>query len=334
MKASVQLISILLASGALAQNKATRIGEIEFFGSSGIDLNKVRAALPFNEGDEFSIETVQEKVRLAIEAVKQVTGRPPTDIAPTCCDNQGNWIVYIGVSRRTMRYNPLPNGNTRLPKNILDLYERFMKALMEAVQKGAASEDRSKGYALSEYPSLRSTQLEMRDYAVAHGALLRKVLSTSRDNQQRIVAAELLGYSRQSRAQLTALVHASRDSDGTVRNNATRALLVLVESNPNLDRSVPAGPFVELLLSGTWTDLNKASSLVSLITGSRDPRLLARLGKAELRERLIEMARWRTGHAEAARFILGRMAGVDEEHLQELVTAGNVEAILQSLRNK
>ncbi|HEV8486560.1 MAG TPA: hypothetical protein VGV87_23645 [Blastocatellia bacterium] len=336
VKAFILVIIIVLRSSALAQDKEKRIGEIEFFGSAGIiDLNKVRAALPFHEGDEFRIETEGEKVRHSIEeAVKQVTGHRPTDIAPTCCDNQGNWIIYIGVSRKAIVYNPQPKGATRLPKTTLELYERFMSALSEAVQKGAAAEDRSRGYALSEYPPLRSIQLEMRSYAIAHEALLRRVLATSADNQQRIVAAELLGYARQSRSQLAALVHASRDSDDSVRNNATRALLVLVESKPNLARDVPAEGFIELLLSGTWTDLNKAGFLLSSITRDRNPKLLARLRTVAVQERLIEMARWRTGHAEAARYLLGRMAGVDEKRLQQLVTSGKVEEILTRLQAK
>src|SRR5205085_9543729 len=120
---------------------------------------------------------------------------------------------------------------SRLPENIVNLYERFMRALMEAVQQGAAAEDRSQGYALSAYPPLRATQLEMRAYAVDHEALLRTVLAASSDAQQRIVAAEVLGFTKQSKSQLAALTQASRDGNSTVRNNATRALLVLVESN-------------------------------------------------------------------------------------------------------
>jgi hypothetical protein len=119
-----------------------------------------------------------------------------------------------------------------------------------------------------------------------------------------------------------------------VRNNATRALLVLVESKPNLARDVPAEGFIELLLSGTWTDLNKAGFLLSSITRDRNPKLLARLRTVAVQERLIEMARWRTGHAEAARYLLGRMAGVDEKRLQQLVTSGKVEEILTRLQAK
>lgn len=59
--------------------------------------------------------------------------------------------------------------------------------------------------------------------------------------------------------------------------------------------------------------------------------MLAQLRRRDVRERLIEMARWRTGHAEAARRILGRVAGIDEKRLVRLVAAGEVEAIIKSL---
>jgi HEAT repeat protein len=209
-----------------------------------------------------------------------------------------------------------------------------MDALMESVQKGAANEDHSKGYALSEYYTpARATQLEVREYAIRHGALLREVLKTSSDDEQRIVAAHLLGYTQQSKSQITALVHASRDANSTVRNNATRALLVLVESNPKLAIDIPVGGFAELLLSGTWTDLNKASFLLSSLTRSRNAKMLGKLRDREVVERLMEMARWRT-HGEPARTILGHIAGADEERLQQLVTTGNVEEIINRKQAK
>jgi hypothetical protein len=337
LKPFLLAISILLASSALPQDKAKRIGEIEFFGYSGIDLDKVRAALPFHEGDEFSIEPA-EKIRQAkdqaCEAVRQVTGHQPTDINFVCCDRQVNWIIFIGLSGKTIGYSPRPEGTARLPKNILDLYTRSMNSGMEAVQMGRSAADPSRGYSLSEYPPLRAIELEMRAYALDHGALLRHVLETSSDNEHRRVAAKLLGYARQSRSQLTALARASRDSDSIVRNNATRALLVLVNSNAKLTRDIPAEDFTEMLLSGTWTDLNKVSSLLDVITKGRNPALLAGLGKTGVRERLIEMARWRTAHAQAAWYILGRMAGIDEDRLQHFVEAGNAQAILDSLKGK
>jgi hypothetical protein len=325
MKVYVLFTIIILASGGRAQDKVKRLGEIEFFGAAGVDLNKLRTALPFHEGDEFNIEQTGEKKRQGSEAVRQATGHLPTDIDPTCCDGHGNWIIYVGLSGKRTRYNPQPNGATRLPKNILNLYERVMNALLDAAQKGAASEDWSRGYALSEYPPLRSTELEMRTYAVAHEALLRRVVETSADNQQR------------NRCRTADRTHANQDSDHNfptrrdsddTGEHATTRYLFTVCGNPNLARRIPVEGFIELLLSGTWTDLNKAGSLLSLITMGRNPTLLARLRRAEVQERLIEMARWRTGHADAARYILGRMAGIDEERLHQLVSSGNVEEIL------
>lgn len=330
----VILIISLLASGAFGQDKPKLIGEIEFFGYSRSDLNKVKAALPFHEKDGFNGETFADKVGQAREAVKRVTGRAPTDIATVCCDDQGNRIVFIGLSGKTIRYNRQSSGRSRLPDNILNLYDRFINVLMEGVQKGASTEDRSKGYALAAYPPLRSIQLEMRAYAVGHEALLRDVLETSADDRQRIVAAQLLGYSQQSKSQIASLVRASQDSNETVRNNATRALLVLAGSSEKVAMDIPAEGFIELLLSGTWTDLNKASYLLDSMTKSRNVKLLGQLRSREVLDRLIEMARWRTGYGAPARYILGRIAGIDESHLKQLVTTGKVEVIINQLRGK
>ena len=332
---SALMLILLLVASAGAQDQPKRLGEIEFFGSAGIDLDKIRAALPFREGDEFDIETAGDKVTRTEEAVRRVTGHSPTDISSTCCDDSGNWIIFIGLAAKSARYNPRPKGTSKLPSGVIDLYERFTNAVMAAAQKGAAGEDRSKGYALSEDPMLRATQLEMRAYAIGHETLVREVLATSASDQQRIAAAEVLGFARQSRAQLTALARASRDGNSLVRNNATRALLVLAASNPKLATTqIPPQGFVELLLSGTWTDLNKSSQLLSLITQVRKPKLLAQLRRGEVQERLLEIARWRTGHAQAAQIILGRLAGIDEVRLQQLVSAGQVEVILNELQGK
>ncbi|HEY0320837.1 MAG TPA: HEAT repeat domain-containing protein [Pyrinomonadaceae bacterium] len=334
MKRYLLLIVILLASGAFGQDKPKLIGEIEFFGYSGIDQNKVRAALPFHEQDTFSLETSAKKLEQVGEAVKQVTGQWPTDVANVCCDAQGNWIIFIGLSGKTIRYNPPPTGaTTRLPEKIIKLYERFIKVNLEGVQKGAYAEDDSKGYALAEYPPLRSIQLEMRAYAVNHEVLLRAVLANSSEDGQRIVAAELLGYSQQSRSQIAALVKASQDSNDTVRNNATRALIVLAKSSTKIATEIPAAGFIELLLSGTWTDLNKVSNLLNFMTKSRDSEMLAGLRRREVLDRLIEIARWRS-HGEPARYILGRIAGIDESRLEQLVKTGQVEVIINELKGK
>ena len=328
------LMIVLLATGSFCQEQPKLVGEIEFFGYAGSDLKRLKASLPFQEGNEFNISGKGELAKITVqaaEAVKKTAGHPATDIAPVCCDKRGNWMIYIGLSGKTARYRAKPKGDTRLPASVVSLYERFMSALRDAAARGAAEEDHSAGYALSIDPSLRQTQLEMREYALKHGALLFEVLENSSDNQHRIVAAEILGYARQSKMQIMGLANAGRDIDSSVRNNATRALYVLVESDPKLALDIPDNFFVDQLLSGKWTDLNKASLLLSSITASRNEKVLSLLRSREVRERLIEMARWRTGHAEAARYLLGRIAGIDEDRLKLLVTEGKTEEVINSV---
>jgi hypothetical protein len=326
----ILLMIISLAVTAYGQEKTLRVGKIEFFGYSGIDLDKVRKALPYGEGDEISIEKVDETRKRTREALEHIIGHLATDINLACCDNQGNWIVFIGLSGKSISYNPRTDGNVQLPAKAINLYDQCMNLWSEAVQKGAYREDTSQGYALSEYQPLRAIQLEMRAYAVAQESQLRDVLMMCSEDKQRIAAAMLLGYARRSRSQIAALVHASRDNDETVRNNATRALAVLANSNPKTATEIPAEGFIDLLSSRTWTDMNKAGFLLSILTRERSTGLLEKLRRREVLERLIEIARWRT-HADDARFILGRLGGIDEKRLAQLVAAGEVDTIINGL---
>jgi len=140
-----------------------------------------------------------------------------------------------------------------------------------------------------------------------------------------------VGYISQSLRQINALVHASRDTDDLVRDNATRALWVLAKSNAKLASDIPPDTFIEMLNSGTWTDRNKGILLVEQLTASRDANLLAKIRSAAL-DSLIEMASWRyTGHAISARMVLGRVAGIPEERLIDLAMDGPVTAIIEAI---
>ena len=324
----------LLALVAFGQEQQKLIGEIEFFGYSGIDIKRLKDSLPFREGDEFEIEKrgqLSKIVQKAEESVQKILARPATDIAPVCCDKQGNWMIYIGLSGKTPRYHPQPEKNVRLPGNVIDLYKRFETELEGAIRRGVAKEDQSQGYALSIDPPLRKTQLEMREYALAQADLVREVLVAAKDDQHRIAASEILGYAQQSKPQILALVHAARDGNRTVRNNATRALWILVDSDPKLAMDVPQEFFVDLLLSGKWTDVNKASLLLASISEDRNENSLALLRRVEVQNRLIEIARWRTFHADPAKYLLGRAAGIEEKRLKALVTLGKTEEIIGRL---
>jgi hypothetical protein len=325
---------LLLAFAAFGQEEQKLVGEIEFYGYAGIDLKKLKDSLPFEEGDEFNIEKegqLAKMMKKAEESVRKILARPAADIAPVCCDKQGNWMIYIGLFGKTPSYHPQPGGKANLPGKIIDLYERFEEQLEDAIKRGVAQEDQSQGYALSVDPPLRKTQMEMREYALDQGDLVRDVLMNAKEDKHRIAAAEILGYATQSKAQIVALVHAARDVNRIVRNNATRALWILVNSNPELAAEVPMEFYIDMLLSPKWTDANKASLTLSSMTEQNNPEILNRLRQKDVRERLIEMARWRTWHADYAKYLLGRLAGIDEERLKELVNSGQTDAIINRL---
>lgn len=328
------LLIVFLAITAVAQEPPRRIGSIDFFGYEGLNLDQVKAALPLHAGDQFPgpLETA-DGIR---KAVTSVIGHPPADVASVCCDAQGNFMIYVGLPGASIKqttFNPAPNGAAQFPAEIVELYKQAMDASSAAVLRGNARDDNSRGFALSISDSdLRAKQLAARAYAIGHEKLIRTVLEMSSDVQQRVVAAYLLGYARQSNQQIVSLVRATHDPDDAVRNNATRALGVLAESSTKVAARIPAGGFITMLSSGSWTDRNKAGWVLTALTKSRSPKLLARL-HSEALVSLIEMARWHNpGHAYSARLLLARIAGIDESRADKLAHAANPDELLDAIR--
>lgn len=256
-------------------------------------------------------------------------------MAAICCDEKENRLLFIGLpgaSYKSFSYNSEPLGNDRLSPEIMNLYGRLDDALHRAVRKGgeAAQEDDSNGYALIKDPDARSLQLAVRQWAIQHERELPRALKFSSAVEHRRVASDALGYARQSRDQILALVRAARDPDDEVRNNATRALGVLVRSNAGLASEIPPDTFIEMLNSGIWTDRNKGAALLEQLTAARDSAMLAKIRSMAL-DSLIEMVSWRRpGHAYFARIVLGRVAGLPEDRLKELAWNGPVDAIIEA----
>jgi hypothetical protein len=219
------------------------------------------------------------------DAVKRVTSRDATDVAGVCCDKQGDTFIYIGLagdSSRTLALNPEPTEQVRVSPELADLSQRMNQAMFAAVRSGNAAE---------EQPS---------------------------DGKQRAIAADALGFANRSPRQIAALVHARRDSDDDVRNNATRALLEMAQAGPAVASQIPLDTFIDMLWSGVWSDRNKASGLFWILTASRDPQLLSRLRDAF--DPLIEIARWDIDRSIGARMILGPIGGIPDSDLFKIVT--------------
>jgi hypothetical protein len=328
-------LALIVVVASTASGQSTRpIGEIEFFGYKGLDVDAVRAALPVHEGESVSIDARSERRRAIEASVRELLGTGPTDVWFGCCDDRQNWMVFVGLPGATntpVAYDKAPTGLTRLPPNVAKLFDAIDQARMRAILSGDAGEDDSRGFALAHNAAVREKQMAFRRYALAHESAIVRVLQSASDAKQRVIAAAALGYVNSSRRQIAALVGVSLDPDESVRDEAVRALSVLLGAKSGVGRQIPPDNFIRLLASGIWTDHNKAVGVLWPLSQSRDPDLLARL-RAGVLDNLIEMARWRTtGHAMEARFILGRIAGIDEARLQLLVAQGQVHEILDAL---
>jgi hypothetical protein len=326
--AKIALMALLFLETTVGAPNDT-IGLINFFGYRGLDVARIRDALPVKAGSPMTKQTNP----MIEKAVTRISGQQPTDVAQVCCDPTGRMLIYIGLRGETFKpfgLNSAPTGTVHLPQESVELSDRVDDAFYKAAIKGRMGEDWSQGYALSkDDPTLRTLQMQERTWALAHGPELIQVLRDSADASQREIASEFLGYAEQSPAQIAALVYASRDPDANVRNNATRALGVLVASNPKLAAEIEPETFLEMLGSGKWTDRNKAVMLLSVMTVNRDPQLLAKIRSQALAQ-LIEIARWDVVHAEGARLVLGRLGGIPEDKLDAMAGTTSPDAIIEA----
>jgi hypothetical protein len=286
------LLAAQLALLAQPSPASRKIGYIEFFGYKGLDLPAIRKKLPFRQGD-MSQPMLKDDAESAVE---RVTGRKPTDVASMCCTGGGELAIFIGLpgaSSRPLTSEPTPQGAVSLPTELADLYKKMSQAERDATLRSLAEEDRPVGYRLLKEPVAQAGELSFRDYA--------------------------LGFSARTSRQIPALVRAARNPDEEVRNNPTRALVEIVKGNPAAAPQISPDNFIDLLRSGTWTDRNKGSALLSLLTESRDAILLRRI-QSEAGDALLEMARWRTlGWALPARQIRARIDGKSDSFLSAMM---------------
>ena len=289
------------------------IGSIDFFAYTGVDIDALRSNFTIRPGNPWTSET-SELVRSEIE---KLLGRAPSDVYAVCCDEEGNRMIYIGLSSGSGsrdRWNSQPTEPIELNTDLLTLYSRYAHAVEQAVSagEGLILEDNSFGYPLSQDEGIRKIQQRIRKYALSNSAQLFSVSRGSSLARHREIAVDAIGFGPHSADQIDALTHSALDPAPTVRNNAIRALSVLATSEVELEAPIPYATFVDLLSSEVRTDRNKAVALLSKLTESRDPGVLEAIFRRSLAS-LVECARWSwSGHAYPARVILGRIGGIDE----------------------
>lgn len=338
IKWALQILFLLfLSNTGFGQFPPIRI--IDFYGLRRVSEKDVRDILKIKEGDD-AIETVKsaEEIR---KRLKTLPGVGDASINLVCCDDiYGKSIIFVGIQEKgttTPGSRPAPTGTVRLPKNIIQAGQEFQAAFMRVMENKDFSEDDSNGHALFNDKGVRAVQEKFVLLAAPNLKILRDVLHNSSDGKQRALAAEIIAYAPDKKAITGDLIFAAGDSEEEVRNNSTRALIIIAKyarANPRLGIRIPADIFVNMLNSPVWTDRNKSIGVLQELTIQRDTVMLAQLKNRALAS-LAEMARWKSpGHASGAFFILGRMSGFSEEDIRVMWKSDDREAQVKKFLDK
>jgi len=327
------LLVLILGVVRLAAQDTRReetVGTLDFFGLRRVAETEVRGALKLKEGDPFP----RSAAKAIVAELEKIPGVRRATVAPITVDGTGQLKIFIGIQEEGaagFTFRAAPQGEQRLPDELVQIYREFTAAIGPAVRKGGDREDHSQGHALNQNPELRKAQEAAIAQLKASASVVQDVLRSSGSASDRGAAAWLLGYAPDKKAIAAELVAAARDPDSTVRNNATRALgavAKLAAAQPALGIVIEPDVFVDMLRSVTWTDRNKVSFLLDGMTAFGAPELLRTLHARALPE-LIEIARWKSkGHAFPAVRILGRIAGWKDEQILRTWRDGGLEKIV------
>lgn len=331
----------LLLLGSLflfqAPDQVPPIGIVNFYGLRNVTEKQVRQALTFREGDSLAIsdDELQHRIGDSQRRLEALPGVVHARLNFLCCEG-AQTILYVGIQETgvpALEFRNAPNGADRLPQDVNDAGKAFEQALSQAVLKGDAREDDSKGYALFHDSACRAVQERFVEFAARDLPLLEKVLRNSGDAGQRALAAEIIGYAKDKPATIPLLAYGMADPNSNVRNNSMRALGVIARfarKHRDAQIQVPAEPFVAMLNSLDWTDRNKSSIALLELTDKRDPGILKEMHEEALGS-LVDMARWKdAGHAYAPFMLLGRVAGISEDAIQKAWDQNDRESVIET----
>lgn len=333
---------LTLAAAACAQ-EPPRIGVIDFYGLRKVPEAKIREALGAREGD-----FLPRSKGDAEDNIDKVPGVIDSHLEAVCCD-AGKAILYVGIEERgavrfEIRDAPEEgDGNgPQIPPDILSTYRRFQETRSDAIRRAlksgsSTSEDLTEGHSRMADPNARAVQDMFPALVKDHLDELRAVLHQSPDDDQRAIAAFVIGYAPQKKQIVDDLQYALRDSDPDVRANACRSLVaiaVFARLNPREGIKIEPTWFIEMLNSLSWSDRNRALAALQIFTDMRDPAVLDQLRERAL-EPLVEMARWKTlAHALPAFILVGRVAGFTDEQIQDAWSRGDREKIIAAAKKK
>lgn len=330
------LALLILTAAISAGQTPPSIGVLDSYGLRKVALSKVRQALNAKEGDPLPASKGD-----AEERIDAVPGIVESHLEAVCCD-AGKIVLYIGIEEKGSPHFELreePDGEAKLPDEVAAAFQEYRAALESAARRGVTAEDLTQGHSLSADAATRALQERLPKLVDTNLTVIREVLRNTGDEDQRAVAAILIGYAPDKKSVLDDLQYALRDPDPGVRENAAKALRafgVLGRLDPARGPKVEATWFVEMLNSLSFTDRSRAVAALQVLTEGGDEKVLDRIHERALAS-LVDMARWKTlEHALPAYMLLGRVAGLPEADVQSAWERSDREYVVKAAekRNK
>jgi hypothetical protein len=322
-----------------------KIASVETYGLHRVTRESVLDAAGLREGGTAPDRTQRKAI---LERLQKLPGVKHAAlvvvITPFPNSNGGTTgrpIVYIGIqesNRPDVQFRSAPTSDVALPDAIVATCRDHERTFLESCRLNDFSEDDSHGYALMGNEAARTVQRKFVPLADQYYDRLVDVLRNSKSDEQRAMAATVIAYASDKKRAAADLVGATRDPNEVVRNNAVRALSVLItyaRAHRELGIQVPTDWCLDLLESLQWTDRNKGMAVLDAATADKDAAILAELRQRSLPS-LVEMARWKSeGHAMMAFLLVGRIAGLDDKEIYKAWGAGEREQVIaRALRTK
>jgi hypothetical protein len=303
--------------------QAPAVGDINFYGLRSLTPEQILNALRLKPGDPLPGSKGDLEDRIA-----ELPGVALASVEAVCCEGRIA-ALFIGVEEQGAPRPDLrtaPSGEATLPQDVVDLYMRFLAA----VRRGG-------GHSATADRDARALEDRFGQYAAANLDLLRSVLRSGPDPDQRAAAAAVIGYAPRKADVVDDLQLAIQDPEPSVRANALRALDALAalaskQPAPGL-RISPTG-IIQLLHSAVLSDRVESLKLLLTLTDRPAPQVLDQIREQALDD-VIEMARWKTPDYALPPFLLaGRLAGMTDPLTQQAWRKGDREAVLQRIQPK
>lgn len=328
---NVKLFCLSLLAPLWVAGQVPKVAAVDFYGLRKVPKAQIEKALDLKPGSPIPGSKAAMEERL-----EQLPGVVLARLEAVCCEGK-DAILFVGIEEKGaahFSFRSPPAGAATLPAELVATYRQFLEALEQAARKGRIAEDLTQGHPLSVDADVRQIQNSFVSYAADHLEILRDVLRNSSDDEQRAIAAAVIGYAPDKKLVVEDLELAMQDSDEAVRANSIRALsavAVLASREPGRRIRISPTWFVEMLNSIVLSDRERAAKALVNLTDRNAQNTLALIRERAL-PAVVEMARWHSlEHALPAYVLLGRMAGLTEEQIHESWTDGERETVIQKI---